>query len=295
MIKLDKCPLCDNKNINLFLKSKDYSTSKELFNIEKCNACDFLFTNPRPKEEKIGDYYISENYLSHTNKKEGLFNTLYQIVRKIAIRSKTKLLVKTIKPKSHLDIGCGTGEFLKSCKDRGVNVTGIEPSESARKMAINNYGLDIKENTDLNQFDNNTFDSVSMWHVLEHIYNIHETVNSLSKILKNDGVAIVAVPNHKSYDSKYYKKYWAAWDLPIHINHFCPETIERLFKTNGFTLEKKIGMKYDAFYVSILSNEYKNGMKQYLKGFVIGLISNILAYLKIYEFSSTIYIFRNHK
>ena len=134
-----------------------------------------------------------------------------------------------------------------------------------------------------------------MWHVLEHIYNIHKTVNSLSKILKNDGVAIVAVPNNKSYDSKYYKKYWAAWDLPIHINHFCPETIERLFKTSGFTLEKKIGMKYDAFYVSILSNEYKSGRKQYLKGFVIGLISNILAYLRIYEFSSTIYIFRNHK
>ena len=157
MIKLDKCPLCDNKNISLFLESKDYSTSKELFNIEKCNACSFLFTNPRPEEEKIGNYYISDNYLSHTNKKEGLFSAIYQIVRKIAIRSKTKLLVRTIKPISHLDIGCGTGEFLKSCKDKGINVIGIEPSESARKMAIKNYGLDIKENTGLNQFNNNTF------------------------------------------------------------------------------------------------------------------------------------------
>ena len=139
------------------------------------------------------------------------------------------------------------------------------------------------------------FDSVSMWHVIEHIYDIHKTVIHLSDIIKNNGFAIVAVPNNKSFDAKYYKKFWAAWDLPIHINHFCPSTIEKLFTTKGFTLENKIGMKYDAFYVSLLSNEYKSGKKQYIKGFIIGAISNILAFLKIYEFSSTIYIFKNHK
>ena len=112
---------------------------------------------------------------------------------------------------------------------------------------------------------------------------------------RNNGYAIIAVPNHKSFDSKFYQKYWAAWDLPIHINHFSPKTIEDLFKKYGFTLENKIGMKYDAFYVSMLSNEYISGKKQYFKGFLIGLVSNVLAYLKIYEFSSTIYIFKNHK
>ena len=76
---------------------------------------------------------------------------------------------------------------------------------------------------------------------------------------------------------------------------FCPITIVKLFKENGFSMEKKIGMKYDSFYVSLLSNEYKSGRKQYIKGFIVGLISNILAYLNLYEFSSTIYIFKNHK
>ena len=295
MIKLNKCPLCNSNSINLFIKSKDYSTSKQAFNIDKCDNCGFLFTNPRPEEKNIGKYYLSDNYLSHTNKKDGFFSVLYQTVRKRAVKMKTKLLINTTKTKKHLDIGCGTGEFLKSCNDKGIKTVGIEPSEIARKIAIENYGLEIKENTELNQFKEKSFDSISMWHVLEHVYDIHKTVNNLSNILKNNGYAIIAVPNHKSFDSKFYQKYWAAWDLPIHINHFSPKTIEDLFKKYGFTLENKIGMRYDAFYVSMLSNEYISGKKQYFKGFLIGLVSNVLAYLKIYEFSSTIYIFKNHK
>ena len=295
MIRLDKCPLCNSQNIKFWLKSNDYSTSKKDFSIYRCEGCTFTFTNPRPYEKNIGEYYLSDSYLSHTNKKKGLFNTLYQLVRKKAIKSKTNLLQKTTKTKHHLDIGCGTGEFLNACKKSGIKTVGIEPSKNARKMAMENYQLDVRENTDINQFDNNTFDSLSMWHVLEHIYDINNTVKSLSKIIKNNGYAIIAVPNHKSYDAKFYKKYWAAWDLPIHLNHFCPITVVKLFKENGFSMEKKIGMKYDSFYVSLLSNEYKSGRKQYIKGFIVGLISNILAYLNLYEFSSTIYIFKNHK
>ena len=169
MIALDKCPLCKSQKIKFWLKSNDYSTSKKDFSIYRCGDCTFTFTNPRPYEKNIGEYYLSDSYLSHTNKKEGLFNALYQLVRKRAIKSKTNLLQKTTKTKHHLDIGCGTGEFLNACKKSGIKTVGIEPSKNARKMAIENYQLDVRENTDINQFDDNTFDSLSMWHVLEHI------------------------------------------------------------------------------------------------------------------------------
>ena len=295
MIQIKQCPLCKSDDLSMFIKSKDFSTSQEDFEVSTCNKCSFLFTNPRPDEKDIGEYYKSENYLSHTNKKKGLFNILYQTVRNIAIKSKTNLLISKTNTKSHLDIGCGTGEFLNSCEKKGIKTVGIEPSDIARKKAVENYQLDVRKNTSLNQFDDNSFDSISMWHVLEHVYDIQETTKSLSKILKEKGYAIIAVPNHKSFDAKFYKKHWAAWDLPIHINHFNPSTITKLFHKNNFVLEKKIGMKYDAFYVSLLSNEYKSGRKQYIKGFLIGFLSNILAFLNIYEYSSTIYIFKNNK
>ena len=295
MKKIKQCPICKSKKQNTFLKSRDYSVSKKDFTIVKCIDCKFLFTNPRPEERDMGDYYISDNYISHTNNKKGLFNYLYQIVRKYAIVTKTKLLINTSATRNHLDIGCGTGEFINSCVKRNINCIGIEPSRIAREKAINNYKLNVKADTNLNQFKNNSFDSVSMWHVLEHIYDINNTISCLKNIIREEGTLIVAVPNHKSLDAKIYKKYWAAWDLPIHLNHFSPLTINRLLKNHGFKLEKKIGMKFDAFYVALLSNEYKSGNKQFIKAFTIGILSNLSAILGFSQYSSTIYIFSNKK
>jgi 2-polyprenyl-3-methyl-5-hydroxy-6-metoxy-1,4-benzoquinol methylase len=277
------------------MKTLDYSVSKKTFVIDECLDCKFLFTNPRPDEEDMSQYYISDNYISHTNNKIGLFNFLYQLVRKYAIRSKTNLLIKTTATKKHLDIGCGTGEFLYSCANKGIECYGIEPSKIAREKAQKNYNLNVTGNTDLSQFEANKFDSVSMWHVLEHLYDLNGTVEKLSKIINKNGNIIIAVPNHKSLDAKLYKKWWAAWDLPIHLNHFSPSNIKMLLERHDFILEKKIGMKFDSFYVSLLSNQYKSGRKQYLKGCTFGLFSNISALLGFTEYSSTIYIFKNKK
>jgi 2-polyprenyl-3-methyl-5-hydroxy-6-metoxy-1,4-benzoquinol methylase len=216
-------------------------------------------------------------------------------VRKYAIKTKTKLLLNSIRTKKHLDVGCGTGEFLNACDKKNIECIGIEPSEIARNKAIKNYDLDIRSETNLNQFNIDEFDSVSMWHVLEHVYDLNKTIEHLSRIISNNGILIIAVPNHKSLDAKKYKNYWAAWDVPIHVNHFCPTTITNLMGKYNFTLKKKIGMKFDSFYVSLLSSEYRSGRKQYIEGFLMGLISNISAMLGFTEYSSTIYIFKNKK
>ena len=139
------------------------------------------------------------------------------------------------------------------------------------------------------------FDSVSMWHVLEHVYDLNKIIEHLNRIIRNNGILIIAVPNHKSLDAKKYKNYWAAWDVPIHVNHFSPTTITNLMSKYNFTLKNKIGMKFDSFYVSLLSSEYRSGRKQYIEGFLMGVISNISAMLGFTEYSSTIYIFKNKK
>ena len=291
MILLEKCPVCSEDKLVKKIDCIDYSTSKEKFTIVSCETCDFTFTNPRPKDEYLGKYYKSDMYISHTNNTKGLFNWMYQTVRKYAIGSKINLLKKTSKKKDHLDIGCGTGEFLNACKKSGYNTKGIEPSEIARKQAIKNFNLSVSENTNLNQFQKEQFDSISMWHVLEHVPNLNQTIAEFNRILSENGKVIIAVPNHKSWDTKHYKEFWAAWDVPIHLWHFSRETIEQLFSKYNFKLIETKPMLFDSFYVALLSEEFKTGKKKFISGFIIGFISNIIGMLTKKGCSSTIYVF----
>ena len=292
MKELSNCPVCSGGDFLSLLTCNDYSTTKEDFTIVSCNSCDFTFTNPRPTDENLGKYYLSDKYISHINTSKGLFENLYQIVRKYAIGQKLKLLVSFSESKNHLDIGCGTGEFLNACKNAGFRTKGVEPSELARKQAIKNYNLDISKNTDLRQFDNASFNTITMWHVLEHVPNLNDTIEQLERILDSNGSVIIAVPNLKSWDAKYYKEFWAAWDVPIHLWHFSKESIEALFKKWNFKLVKTKPMLFDSVYVSVLSEEYKTGRKNLVKGFIIGLASNIAALFGNNGHSSAIYVFQ---
>jgi len=291
MITLDSCPVCKGKEFIKKLDCKDHSTSGEQFAIVSCETCSFIFTSPRPSDKDLEKYYVSDMYISHTNEKSGLFNWLYQVVRKHSINRKLRLLKKTTTKRVHLDIGCGTGEFLSACKKEGFVAKGIEPSDLARNQAVTNFGLDVSKNIDLKQYPSSSFHSISMWHVLEHISNINDTIPQFSRVLKKDGVLIIAVPNCKAWDAIYYKEFWAAWDVPIHLWHFSEETIALLFKNHGFKLVKTKPMLFDSFYVSLLSEEFKFGKKKFIKSFLIGLYSNLIGLFSDKGYSSTIYIF----
>ena len=295
MILLNRCLVCNGQKLVKKIDCIDHSTSKEKFTLVSCETCNFTFTNPRPKDESLGEYYKSDMYISHTNNTKGLFNWMYQTVRDYAIGTKVTLLKSVKKSGTHLDLGCGTGEFLNACKDAGFSTEGIEPSELARKQAIESFNLSISKNTHLEQFQNNKFDSISMWHVLEHVSNLNDSIKDFNRILKSNGKIIIAVPNHKSWDANYYKEYWAAWDVPIHLWHFSKETIELLFNKNGFNLIKTKPMLFDSFYVSLLSEEFKTGKKKFINGFIIGIISNIIGLFTKRGCSSTIYVFEKEK
>ena len=291
MILLDSCPICLSSDLQKKFNCTDHSTSKEKFTIVSCETCDFKFTNPRPKDKSLGSYYKSDKYISHTNNKKGLFNWMYHTVRKYSITTKLNLLKKISKNKNHLDIGCGTGEFLNACKNSDFKTEGIEPSKLAREQAINNYNLSVTHNTELDQFKSSQFDTISMWHVLEHIPELNKTIREFNRILNKNGKVIIAVPNHNSWDAKYYKEYWAGWDTPIHLWHFSKLSIEKIFKIHDFKLIEKKPMLFDSYYVSLLSEEFKTGKKKYVKGFTIGLLSNIIGIISKRGCSSIIYVF----
>lgn len=295
MKKYDNCPICKNTSFEKVMDCKDYTVSNKTFTIVSCKKCGLQFTNPIPLEDEIGKYYESEEYISHSNTSKGIVNKLYQSVRNITLQQKLKLVKNLTQGKKILDIGSGTGEFLKVCKEADFEVIGIEPSEEAKRFAIKNYKLEIHPENKIKEFNEKSFDLITMWHVLEHVYHLEERVKEINRILKKNGVLVVAVPNRNSYDAKHYKQYWAAYDLPRHLYHFTEKDIKNLFEKNGFVLEKTLPMKFDSFYVSMLSEKYKNGKDNFLSALFTGLKSNRTAKNSNEpKYSSQIYILRKN-
>ena len=274
-----------------FLTVKDYSVSQEIFDLVYDQELDMLITTPQPRLENLGKYYESVDYISHTDSKRSLFEKAYHFVKGIALKNKLNL-INSLQPEkgSILDIGAGTGDFLSVAKNNGWKTVGVEPSEKAKAIA-KKKGVSFVEQT--SKLDNQSFDVISMWHVLEHVPNLENQIKELKRLLKPNGTLIIAVPNFKSFDAKHYGKFWAAYDVPIHFWHFSKSAIKILFDKEEMKLVKVLPMKFDSFYVSLLSEKYKTGKMNYLKAFFIGLRSNLKAKQNL-EYSSHIYILKNN-
>jgi len=291
--EIENCPICGEKEHRFFLEAEDHNVSKDAFKIVECSKCSFRFTSPIPTEETIGEYYKSENYVSHSGTKKGLVNKIYHVVRNRAIKQKEKLASRNSNEKSILDIGCGTGDFLGYCKTQNWKTLGLEPDESARKIASENNQIEAKELTHLYAIKENSFDVISMWHVLEHVYNLNKDIEQYKKILKENGTLIVAVPNCSSKDAEHYKKDWAAYDLPIHLYHFRPNDMKKLFANHGMEVVEILPMKFDSYYISMVSEKYKGG--NIISGFWNGFKSNLAANSKNNKYSSQIYVIKHLK
>lgn len=292
METLASCFVCGATNFINFRNCKDYLVSKQEFSIVECTACSFRFTNPRPLPKDLGKYYESDEYISHSNTQKSLLDKVYQAVRKYTIGKKVALLNSLSEKGRLLDIGCGTGEFLHASKIDGWEVNGIEPGDKARDFAIQQYGLEVKEEAGIITLPKHSFDVITLWHVLEHVPALNERIKEIKGLLKPTGVLIIAVPNSASWDAQYYKEYWAAYDVPRHLYHFTPTTIEKLFKKHEFILSQTLPMKFDSFYVSLLSEKYLHKQSKFISAFFKGLKSNRAA-SGSGNYSSLIYIFKN--
>lgn len=280
----------DVLNKKHFLKVKDHSVSKEIFDLYYDENLDMLITSPQPDLENLGRYYESEDYISHTDNKRSVFEKAYHFVKSIALKNKLNLINSEQSQKGKiLDIGAGTGDFLLTAKNDGWNVIGIEPSDRAKNSA-KQKGISFVEET--SELENNSFDVITMWHVLEHVPNLELQIQELKRLLKPTGTLIVAVPNFKSYDAKHYGEFWAAFDVPIHFWHFSKKAIQSLFEKVEMKLEKVLPMKFDSFYVSLLSEKYKTGKMNFITAFFVGLKSNLKA-SSTKEYSSHIYVLKN--
>lgn len=293
-IHYEECPVCRGRHINPLLTVKDHSVSKEDFVIWQCGDCSLRFTQDVPDETSIGPYYKSPDYISHSNTDKGFINKTYQRVKQYTLQNKAALIMATTGKAtgSLLDLGCGTGSFLHVMAKKGWKVQGIEPDHDARTLARKLYQLEVHEPSVLPDLAPGSFDAVTLWHVLEHVHDLHVYVAKLKEILKPGGTLFIAVPNYQSVDADVYRLQWAAYDVPRHLYHFSPQALAQLMSANGLKLIEKRRMWFDSFYISLLSSKYKNGKPNYFGAVLAGLRSNAAALLNSDRCSSLIYIIK---
>ena len=285
------CPVCGSEHINPLLTVKDHSVSGEEFVIWQCSNCSLRFTQDVPDETSIAPYYQSPDYISHSNTDKGLLNKLYQKVRKYTLQQKASLIIHyTVSKGNLLDIGAGIGAFLNEMKNRQWKATGIEPDEGARIQAKNLFAIDLLSTSSLQNLPAKSFDAITLWHVLEHVHSLHQYIDQLKLLLKDEGKIFIAVPNYQSLDADIYRNNWAAYDVPRHLYHFTPKAMEALMQKHGLRIIATKPMWFDSFYISLLSSKYRRGKTSWLLAGINGLRSNIKSLLNRDASSSIIYI-----
>ncbi len=291
-IHYTNCPVCQGTHLSNVMNIKDHAVSGELFPVVECEQCHFKFTQDVPDPEHMDPYYHSDNYISHTNTSKGFINRLYQIVRKITLKQKRRLIMSlTGKGKGRLlDVGSGTGAFAAEMNLYGWEVTALEPDAGARQIAkeVNKMTLnDIREFYDL---PDHSFDAITLWHVLEHVHDLNGYMEKFCSLLKPDGKLFIAVPNYDSSDAAIYKENWAAYDVPRHLYHFIPSVMKKLVEQHDMTVKKYLPMWFDSYYISMLSSRYKNGKTKMAGAILAGMRSNWKALFNKQKCSSVIYV-----
>jgi 2-polyprenyl-3-methyl-5-hydroxy-6-metoxy-1,4-benzoquinol methylase len=285
------CPVCGSSDIHPILTAKDHSVSGEEFVIWQCQSCTLRFTQDVPDENSIGSYYQSQDYISHSNTNKGLLNKLYQAVRKFTLGQKSGLVIShTTKKGRILDIGAGIGAFLYEMKQKGWDIDGVEPDYGARQQAKNLFAINLKPTPELYQLPHGSYDAITLWHVLEHVEPLQDYVAQLKKLLTPNGRIFIAVPNYTSLDADLYGNRWAAYDVPRHLYHFTPRSIEVLVEKHGMKIITRKPMWFDAFYISLLSSKYRTGSTSWLGAGINGIRSNFKALVNKKKASSLIYI-----
>ena len=290
--KFSACPICNKEDIASLLHTKDYSLTTEDFQIIQCANCTLEYTDPAPSKEAIAPYYNFPSYISHTDTKEGLVNQIYDKVRNHTLTQKTNWVQSlfTGHKGQLLEVGAGTGAFAHSMLNKGWKVTALEPDAASRQKALENYNINLLPIEELFQLEPAKYEVITLWHVLEHVHDLNTYMKTFHSLLKPNGRLIIAVPNYTSYDAGFYKNFWAAYDVPRHLYHFSPLSMHYLAKKHKMSIVQKLPMWFDSFYVSLLSEKYKqSGMIGMMRAFFVGCISNLIALRNADRGSSIIY------
>ena len=262
----------------------DHFLTNETFTIKKTPIKGLLQTHPPPPKNKIQQYYSTNKYISHDSTGSGPFYFLYRTIRRINFWFKYWLMNKKELFSKMLDFGSGDQYFIQQLQQRKHNVFGVDPLKP-------NMSKQVYDSIFNESLDNKKFSCITAWHSLEHVYELENVIKRFCQILDENGIVIVAVPNYRSFDAKFYKSFWAAYDVPRHLWHFDKQSIIKVFYNNGFSFIKTTPLLFDSYYISLMSEKYKKSNFRIFNSIVVGTVSNIAAFFTK-EYSSNIFVFK---
>ncbi len=256
------CPSCGCPDYQPHLDVRDRfeTVPGQIFSIVRCARCNLLYVNPRPDAASLPAFYEAEGYdpFISSSARASLATTAYRFVRRFTMRRKAARVVAGLpKGGKALDVGCATGELVVQLKRRGFHACGVEPNPKAAEFARTSLGLTVWTGS-LSEVPKNAgpFELITLWHVLEHVPDLNQTLARLRGLLTDSGRLAIAVPNPLSSDAKAYGASWVAWDAPRHLYDFEPAVLMDLLTRSGFRAERRGAVAFDAFYHCLLSGKH---------------------------------------
>ena len=228
------CPICGGTDARpLFSRPPDHDANGRVFTLLRCDSCSVERLDPLPTEDELDAAYGADYYARHSPD-SGFAGGL----RKMAWAAEIRKLIPYLKPGSEvLEVGCGTGELLASIRRRyACAVTGVERSTAAIE-ATRSKGIDVHEGSlEDAPFDDGRFDAILMRHVVEHVPSPRDLLEVAKRLLSPRGVLLITIPVTEGWDQRMFGDLWDGYQVPVHLYHFPPRSLERLLSDTGFVV-----------------------------------------------------------
>ncbi|MFZ4801231.1 MAG: class I SAM-dependent methyltransferase [Chlorobium sp.] len=258
------CPISNSTEFTPWLEVPDrFDGSGEVrWQLVKSSVSGLVMLNPRPDSSEIASHYPLSGYDPYLSKRSAvtLRERALMAARLLLLHYRAHLVLKDVqRPYGELtilEIGASTGELLNVFRRKGVpakNLYGVEPHAPSARYAMEHGQLHLSPS--LPESYPVKFDRIVLWHTLEHLHALHETLDAVARLLKPDGRLVITLPNLSCRGARLYCEHWVAWDAPRHLYHFLPDTLSMLLEMHGLTIVRQQPYAPDALYNTLSSEE----------------------------------------
>jgi 2-polyprenyl-3-methyl-5-hydroxy-6-metoxy-1,4-benzoquinol methylase len=221
------CPLCGSGEVSDFLLAPDrFHMRPELYDLTRCSSCSCVWLASPPTPQEMSRHYDEDYHEAITKAGEGDAEIRWKGSRELIARHKIG--------GSILDIGCSSGGFLSTMKSPAWKLYGIEMESSTAERARKNTGAEVFTGDAMDAlFAPESFDVVTTFDVLEHVYQPQQFLTKIKQWLKPGGIYYTMLPNIDSWEARMLGSYWYGLELPRHLFHFSPKSLAKLMKSLG--------------------------------------------------------------